>query len=148
MVRTDRNMSKKNAWIVAGALAALCALLFIFAPSPQVSYPLESLKLEEISDLTLHMEPPDITFTPEKQDTEKLVQLLNKVIVLEEDSTQYMGQAVTCTITKTDGSTLTVLLTSPSVTVNGTQFKGDYESCEAVIRYTEMLRTVWEDTNR
>ena len=51
----------------------------------------------------------------------------------------YVGQAVTFTLTMTDGTQMKVMAYNPFIVINGTGYKTKYEPCEKLNQYANRL---------
>ena len=138
-------MKKKTAWIVAAVLAVVCICLIFFHPSSGTK-PFQDLNAASIQGAVIRLTPPDTEIKLEQSEIQELVKLLQQIIVLEEDDTKYAGQLIDITLAKTDGSQVDISLCSPSLVWEGKSYKAYLESCEAITRYAEWLRSLKEDS--
>ena len=129
-------MRRKGVLAAAVILAALTAAVLI----ARGKMPYQDLKASEVVSAAVRLSPPDETVPI--ADPEELVALLKKVVIYREDNsyTEYIGQAVTFTLTMADGSQEEITAYSPFLIVNGTGYRAKYEPCEQLNRYANQLR--------
>lgn len=95
---------------------------------------LSDLSKEEIKEVTVLANPPGKETALPEEEIGKLVEILNSVAVYRKDNSysEYDGQWVEFTVTKTDGTELEVAAYSPFVIINGEGYQAKYESCQAM----------------
>lgn len=101
--------------------------------------PYKDLKNFDIVSATVTLSPPNKTI--QINDIEKLVSLLNDIVVYEEDNSygEYMGQGVLFTITMLDGSKQELQADNTFFVINGTGYKTKYRPCEKLTDYANEL---------
>ncbi len=132
-------MKKKWPWIAIAALVLVSGTLLIFSMS---SRPFQSLKSEEIQEAAVRLTPPDIRLAVSKEETEKLAEILRRVVVYRKDDSykEYAGQYVEFTITKTDGTVTTVAAYNPLLIIDGVGYRTKYGPCEELNHLANNLR--------
>ena len=122
---------KKKSLIIGSSLVAVIVILLLII-HPWSKKPFKYLSSNDISSVSVRLSPPDQVFDLSNDEIIKLTKILNSVVVYNKDSSynQYCGQAVIYTITKTDGTTLTVSSFNPFLIIDGTGYKAKYEPCE------------------
>ena len=101
--------------------------------------PFKSLKSSDIVSATVLLEPPDETIVI--TDVSELVEYLNEVVIYNRNQSyhNYVGQAVTFTLTMSDGTQMKVMAYNPFIVINGTGYKTKYEPCEKLNQYANRL---------
>ena len=127
-------MKKLTAWGLA-----LAGILGLVGCSITGTKPFQNLTTEEISSVTVQLQPPDKTLQVE--DPGQLVALLQDLVIYEEDSsyTEYAGQAVTVQLTMSDGTQTNITGYNPFLIIDGVGYRTEYEPCEALNRYANEL---------
>ena len=92
-------MKKLTAWAFA-----LTGILGLVGCSSAGTKPYQDLTAAEITSATVLLQPPDKTLQVEEPD--RLIELLQDVVIYEEDNsyTEYAGQSVTIQLTMSDGT--------------------------------------------
>lgn len=108
--------------LVAGVLAKLCLI---------GAKPLRGLTAEEITAATVELYPPDATLDLTREEIEKLVPILDRVVTYQRDDSYVdsCGQAVIYTLTRTNGTQLRVQAYNPFVVINGEGYRTKYGPC-------------------
>lgn len=121
-------MKKKR--IILSTIILVVILFLIF--KPWGNKPFKDLSVGKITDVSVELLPPDESFDLSNDEIIELTDILNSVVVYNKDSShdQYAGQAVIYTITKMDGTTLTVNAYNPFLIIDGVGYKTKYEPCE------------------
>ena len=124
---------KKRFLIVSLLIIIILAAVFLIKPVFG-SKPFQNLSLSEISKVSVELVPPDVTLDLNAGQIEKLVPILQQVVIYKQDDSysESCGQAVIFTIIKTDGSLLTVQAYNPFLVIDGIGYKTKYEPCEAL----------------
>ena len=101
--------------------------------------PFKSLKASDIVSATVLLEPPDETIVI--TDMSELVSNLNEVVIYNRNQSyhNYVGQAVTFTLTMSDGTQMKVMVYNPFIVIDGIGYKTKYEPCEKLNRYANRL---------
>ena len=75
------------------------------------------------------------------EETDRLIALLQDVVIYEEDNsyTEYAGQAVTIQLTMSDGTQTSITEYNPFLIIDGIGYRTEYEPCEALNRYANEL---------
>lgn len=125
-------MKKKNFIILSAIIIVLAGIFFAILLSG--TKPFRNLSVSEISNVTVELLPPGITFELDNSEIVELVKILHTVKVDKPDNsyTDYAGQAVTFTVTKADHSQITIQAYAPFLIINETGYKAKYESCETL----------------
>ncbi len=99
----------------------------------------KSLKSSDIVSATVLLEPPNEMI--EITDVSELVTNLNDIVIYNRNQSyhNYVGQAVTFTLTMSDGTQMKVMAYNPFIVINGTGYKTKYEPCEKLNRYANRL---------
>lgn len=126
--------------IVVTVLVVACSLLFIFKPWGKK--PFKNIKTEDIKSVSVELLPPNVTEELSNEEIIEFVEILNTVVIYNEDNsyTEYNGQAVIFTITKTDGSTVTVNAYNPFIVIDGVGYKCLYEPTEELSNFADSLQ--------
>lgn len=123
-------MKKKKLIIGSIAVIAVVILLMIFQPLGKM--PFKDLSVDNIASVSVELLPPDKSFDWTDDDIIELTEMLNSVVIYNRDNSydQYAGQAVIYTITKTDGTVLTINAYNPFLIIDSVGYKTKYEPCE------------------
>ena len=119
---------------LAGVLVVL-GMLGLVGCSSTATKPYEDLTATEIASATVLLQPPDKTL--QVSDLDKLVSLLQNLVIYEEDNsyTEYGGQAVTIQLTMSDGTQTSITGYNPFLIIDGVGYRTEYEPCEALNRH-------------
>ena len=101
--------------------------------------PFKKMKSSDIVSATVLLEPPDETIVI--TDVSELVADLNDVVIYNRNQSyhNYVGQAVTFTLTMSDGTQMKVMAYNPFIVINGIGYKTKYEPCEKLSQYANRL---------
>ncbi|MBU5434250.1 hypothetical protein [Pseudoflavonifractor sp. MSJ-37] len=115
----------------------LAAGMFIF----RTQRPYKDLAPSDITSATVHLSPPDKTIQITETEIEGLVPYLKEITIYHKDDSyyEYNGQAVTFTLSMTDGSKETIVAYAPFVVIDGTGYKAKYAPCEGLNNYANKL---------
>ena len=120
-----KRKKRKNVLILAAVLI-LAVLASVFAVRSLIGRrPFEDLEASDIKEASVEFLPPGDTITLDRNEIEKLTDILNNVIF---------------TITKTDGSQVTVNAFNPFLVINDTGYRTEYESCGELASFGNSLR--------
>lgn len=135
------DMKRKPLLICLGGLAALLAVVLLW-PSVVGTRPFKDLAAADIQSATVALYPPDAQFTLTPEEVERLVPLLNAVVVYRRDDSwrEYSGQLCVFTLTMADGSQTTVQAYNPFLIVDGVGRRCKYGPCEALNHFANTLR--------
>lgn len=128
-------MKRKRLMILIGFFVILgIAVLVVSGRKPY-----KNLEASDIVSATVHLIPPDKTI--QIADIEELVPYLNDVAIYYKDDsyTDYVGQAVTVTLTMADGSREEIMEYNPFIIINGIGYKAKPGSCENLSNYANTL---------
>lgn len=131
---------KKNWIVVLTAVALIVAGGALLARSPLVGErPFRELTAADLASATVTLTPPDQTLAV--TDLNALADYLSDVVIYQEDDsyTEYAGQGVLYTLTRTDGTQTSVLAYNPFLVVDGVGYRTKYEPCEALNAYANQL---------
>lgn len=133
-------MKKRRLWIIPIVVVLVC-IIFI-SKSFIGTRPFKDLEVEDIEEVTVWLLPPDIKLTFTEEEVNELVQILNRVVTYKEDNSykDYDGQAVIFTITKTDGTQISINAYNPFVIIDGTGYKTKYKPCEELNNLANNLK--------
>lgn len=94
--------------------------------------PFRNLETSEITSASVRAIPPDVTVDMDDDEIRKLVDILHTVKIYHPDDSysDYTGQAVMFTITKTDGSQITIQAHNPFLVIDHIGYQAKYEPCE------------------
>lgn len=128
-------MRKKSALI--WGLAALLAAAILAGGLLHGRRPLKDLRAGDVTEIRAGLYPPDTEVILTREEIEKLVPLLNEVVIYREDDSfrEYDGQAVIFTVTKKDGTKTTLQAYNPFFIIDGTGYRTKYAPCEALNRF-------------
>ena len=134
-------MKRKSLLICLGGLAALLAAVLLW-PFVIGTRPFKDLTAGDIQSVTVELYPPDAQFTLTPEEVERLVPLLNDVVVYEKDDRyrEYSGQLCLFTLTLADGTQTTVGAYNPALYVNDVCRRTKYGPCEALNHFANTLR--------
>lgn len=123
-------MKKRRLWFIPIVVVLIC-IIFI-GKSFVGTRPFKDLEVEDIKEVTVWLLPPDIKLAFTEEEVNELVQILNSVVIYKEDNSykDYDGQAVIFTITKTDGTQISINAYNPFIIIDGTGYKTKYKPCE------------------
>ena len=129
-------------FLLCGGLAALLLAGAALGPSVTGTRPLKDLAAGDIQSAQVELFPPDVTIQLTKQEIDRLVPLLNQVVIYRRDDSwrEYSGQMCVFTLTMADGSQITVQAYNPFLIVDGTGWRTKYEPCEALNHFANTLR--------
>lgn len=122
---------KKRFSIILLLVVIILAAVFLIKPRLG-SKPFQDLSVSEISKVSVELLPPDVTLDLNAGQIEKLVQILHQVVIYKKDNSysEYSGQAVIFTITRIDGSLLTINAYNPFLIIDRIGYQTKYEPCE------------------
>ena len=128
-------MKRKTLMIIIGFLIILGIAVLVASGWK----PYKNLEASDIVSATVHLIPPDKTI--QITDIEELVPYLNDVAIYYKDNsyTDYVGQAVTVTLTMADGSHEEIMEYSPFIIINGVGYRAKPRSCDNLINYANTL---------
>ena len=118
------------------AILVLCLLsmtiVLFTACGSTAKNPYKDLSAEDISSATVELRPPHVTVDLSEEEIQELVAVLQTVETYEKDNSysDYAGQGVIYTLTKTDGSTEKIMAYNPFLVINDVGYKTKYEPCE------------------
>ena len=121
-------------------LLALAAYLIVAFAGPGGERPFADLKPSDVASASVRLLPPDRTLAVE--DTQRLVRLLNRVVIDRPDapeSDSLAGQSVIISISLTDGSRREIVACNPYLAIDGGWYQAKYRPCEALNRYANEL---------
>lgn len=123
-------------------ILALCALALVLVWKPFGSRPLRHLTAADIQSAQVELFPPDVTYQLTGEEVDRLVLLLNQVVIYRRDDSwrEYSGQLCRFTLTKTDGTVVTVAACNPFLIIDGAGFLAKYAPCEALNHFANTLR--------
>lgn len=130
---------KKGALIISLACVLLAAAVVIGFAAFGGRKPYKDLDATQIASVTVHLIPPDITV--QIVEIEEFVGYLKDVVIYNEDNsyTGYNGQAVTFTLTMTDGTQTSIMAYNPFLVIDGVGYKTEYGPCEKLNDYANKL---------
>lgn len=119
-------------------IAAVLAVLLCGGKFQQ-QRPFQNLGAEDILAASVELLPPGETV--EVKDLEELAALLREAVIYRKDSSysEYAGQAVTFTLIMADGTERTVMAYNPFLVIDGVGYRTEYEPCEALNAYANLL---------
>ena len=134
MIETIRK--KKRFLMVIICVAAVICIVGIHFIGRK---PFKNLKSSDIASATVHLEPPNETIVI--TNVSELTADLNEVVIYNRDQSyhNYVGQAVTFTLTMSDGTQMKVMAYNPFIVIDGTGYKTKYEPCEKLNQYANRL---------
>lgn len=124
----------------------LCVLLLIAALLAKKyligTTPLRALAVEEVISATVELYPPDATLELTREEIEKLIPILDRVVTYQRDDSyvDYCGQAVIFTLTRTDGTQLRVQAYNPFIVIGGEGYRTKYGPCEELNQLGNNIR--------
>lgn len=130
---------KKRTLIISLVCVLLAAAVVIGFAAFGGRKPYKDLDATQIASVTVHLIPPDITV--QIVEIEEFVGYLKDVVIYNEDNsyTGYNGQAVTFTLTMTDGTQTSIMAYNPFLVIDGVGYKTEYEPCEKLNNYANKL---------
>ena len=128
----------KKKMFAAVPVLFLAAALFAMGLSAGKK-PFADLQAGDIASARVQLFPPGETVP--LRDSERLAELLRKIVVYREDDSyqDYAGQTCLFVIEKTDGTRLEVTAFSPFVIINGVGYRCRPEPCEALSQYANRI---------
>ena len=112
-------------------MLSLVILLYISGKDSK-EYPFKDLKMDDIEKVELLVRLPNTVneITDDKL-VQKLIDILNRVVIYEEDDSwgEYYGQYIQYTITKKNGESITIGAFNPFLTIDGIGYKTKYQPC-------------------
>ncbi len=123
-------MKKKK--LIIGSIAVIAVVILLMVFQPWGKMPFKDLSVNNIASVSVELLPPDKSFDLTDDDIAELTEILNSVVIYNKDSShdQYAGQAVIYTITKTDGTILTINAYNPFLIIDSVGYKTKYEPCQ------------------
>ena len=123
-------MKKKS--LIVGSVVIIVVVILLLTIQPWGKKPFKELSVDDIKSVSVELLPPQKSFDLSSDDIIKLTEILNSVVIYNKDSShdQYNGQAVIYTITKTDGTILTINAYNPFLIIDSVGYKTKYEPCE------------------
>lgn len=130
---------KKGTLIISLACVLLAAAVVIGFAAFGGRKPYKDLDATQIASVTVHLIPPDITV--QIVEIEEFIGYLKDVVIYNEDNsyTGYNGQAVTFTLTMTDGTQTSIMAYNPFLVIDGVGYKTEYGPCEKLNDYANKL---------
>ena len=130
-----------------GVAAVIC--LFAVSCSASGEKPFSGITADDIESFSVSCMPPGKTVsTDDEENIEELSEILNKVVVYDEDPTEYAGQSVVFTIEKTDGTTLKVNSYSPQIIIDGVKYLAKSSSCKLLSDFGSELSEALPSVNK
>lgn len=125
------NSMKKNL-LISVSCVLFIVVIFVLIVKPWAQKPFKNLSASNIKSVSVELLPPNETYDLSDNEIIELIEILNSVVVYNKDNSydRYDGQAVIYTITKMDGTTLTVNAYNPFLIIDGVGYKTKYEPCE------------------
>ncbi|WMJ88214.1 hypothetical protein [Anaerocolumna sp. MB42-C2] len=124
------NLKMKSLFIAIFII--IVTIVTVLVMHPWAKQPFKDLTTNEISEVTVKLMPPDITFDLTDADIAELVKIVNSCVIYMKDNsyTDYVGQAVHYTINKKDGTTIEITAYNPFLIIDGVGYKTKYGPCE------------------
>lgn len=122
----------KKRLLIIGSAVIIVAVILLLIIQPWGKKPFKDLSVNNIASVSVELLPPQKSFDLSGDDIAELTEILNSVVIYNKDSshTQYAGQAIIYTITKTDGTILTVNAYNPFLIIDSVGYRTKYEPCE------------------
>ena len=132
---------KKTLLLTSIVVAVLTCGVFIIK-SLVGAKPFKDLSENDISSATVELYPPDVNIDLSDNEIKELVPILQTVVIYNQNDSysEYDGQAVIYSLTKTDGTQETIQAYNPFVVVNGVGYKTKYEPCEKLNAFGNHIR--------
>lgn len=132
---------KKRALPLLCGLAALLLAGAALGPSVVGTRPLKALTSGDIRSVTVELYPPDAQYTLTREEIDRLVPLLNQVVVYRRDDSwrEYSGQLCRFSLTMADGSLTTVQVYNPFLVLDSAGWRTKYGPCEALNHFANTL---------
>lgn len=133
---------KQSTRRIIGAIIVFCLMAILFIGIRAAGKkPFQELTPDEIMAASVRLIPPDVEVALTEADVEQLVDILNDVVIYQGDSSysEYEGQWVEFTITKQDGTEVSVAAYSPFLVMDGVGYQTKYEPCEELNRFANGL---------
>lgn len=131
---------KRKILLCAGLvlLAAVGALTWSF----RGRQPLRGLTAGDIQSAQVELFPPDVTIQLTREEIDRLVPLLNQVVIYRRDDSwrEYDGQLCRFTLDLTDGSQTIVQAYNPFLILDDVGWRCGYAPCEALNHFANTLR--------
>lgn len=103
-------------------------------------YPFKNLDKDEIEEVSLLTSSPGKGLPLTKKRIDQLVELLNKIVIYNQASPETLnGRMVQYTITKLDGSTLTIKEINPYFIIDNVWYNTKYEPCEELSQFADTI---------
>lgn len=124
---------------VISLVLALIFMLSLIGCAEQSEKPYNDLKASDVASATVTLSPPNKTI--QIDDIERLVSLLNNIVIYEEDNSygEYYGQGILFTLKKIDGSKEELQAYNSFFVINGTGYKTKYKPCESLSNFANEL---------
>ena len=126
-------------WVGLAVLLLAGALLW---PSVVGTRPFKALAPEDVQAAKVELFPPDVAIQLTTEEIDRLVPLLNELVVYRRDDSwrECSGQLCVFTLTLSDGSQTTVQAYNPFLIVDGVGWRTKYGPCEALNHFANTLR--------
>lgn len=123
---------KKRNFIIVAIFSMMCIVMVLAFMNGIGQKPFENLKKEEIKEVTLELYPPSTKTTLKESEIEKLVEILQNVVIYNDDNTygNNNGQMVVYRIMKTDDTVIVIQVSNPFLVIDGTGYRTKYKPCE------------------
>ncbi len=128
-------MKKEQIYTVIMVLMVILMLPLLNQLMGNSNMPFKSLKVEDIKDIGLNVQPPNKSNTiTDIKHIQEIVEALNILAVTEEESAKvdYSAQLVAYTLNKNDGSSVEIKIYSPYLIIDEKIYKSSYEKCDTL----------------
>lgn len=132
---------KKKVLISIGVIIVIAVAVVLLVLINAGEKPFKNLSAEDISEISIWLQPPNEVINLNRNEIDELVGLLQDIVIYKEDNTYggYNGQIVMINIVKTDGTQLELMAYNPFFVIAGQGYTTKYRPCEAVNRYANEI---------
>ena len=125
--------------VIASLLFCIYVLNHAFSKKVAGEKALGMLKVDDISNISVLLQPPGETVQIENLD--EVVNALNDVVIYEKDNSykECVGQSVIFTITFKDGDEMEVMAYNPFIVIDGVGYRTEYGPCEKLNQIANKL---------
>lgn len=123
-------MRKKTS--LSAMLVVMLVVCVVIGTSNWSKKPFEDLAREDIRSVSVLLSPSGAQIVLDEGQIDDLVDLLREVVIYQRDASAYVGQSVSFSITRTDGTQLSITQCSPVLGIDGVFYRAEYAPCEAL----------------
>lgn len=119
--------------VVILSLSCVVIIILVLLLNLSGKKPFKDLQTEDVIKVEVLVQPPNTTKEIlDSTQIQKLVEILNKVVIYKKDNSwkEYNGQYIRYTITKKNSEIITIGVYNPFLIINDVGYKTKYQPCE------------------